>query len=77
MGLANVCGVDADMVGGSTVIQVFVTRKLPESILAPSDIVPRTFRGYRTDVVEIGQPVIETTVPQADKERRGDGGLRG
>ena len=34
MGLANVCEVDADMVGDSTLIQVFVTRKLPESRLA-------------------------------------------
>jgi hypothetical protein len=54
MGLPNVTGVGIGQKGGKEVIKVFVTRKVPESTLGPTEIIPRSLEGVRTDVEEIG-----------------------
>ena len=36
------------------VIKVFVSKKLPEHLLQPDEIIPKTLDGYQTDVEEIG-----------------------
>jgi hypothetical protein len=48
--LPNVTGVGIGEKNGKEVILVFVQRKLPESSLPPSAIIPRTIEGYETDV---------------------------
>ncbi len=58
MSKPNVTGVGIGERNGEPVIKVFVTRKLPESELQASEVVPRRIAGYRTDVEEIG--VIST-----------------
>lgn len=52
---ANVNGVGIGKRDGNTVLQVFVSRKVPESQLRADDIVPASVAGYPTDVVEIGE----------------------
>jgi hypothetical protein len=54
MSKANVTGVGMGERGGKAVMQVFVTRKLPESEVAAGDLIPKSVAGYPTDVVEIG-----------------------
>jgi hypothetical protein len=54
MELPNVNGVGIGKKGGKDVIKVFVTRKIPESALAPHEVVPRAIEGFETDVEEIG-----------------------
>lgn len=39
---------------GRIAIVVFVEVKVPESALRPSDVIPKMFNGYETDVVETG-----------------------
>ena len=60
----NVIGVSQELkprirngkiVSNERVIRVYVVKKLPESCLAPEDIVPKTIDGVSTDVVEIGE----------------------
>jgi hypothetical protein len=46
--------------GGEPVIKVFVTRKLPASEIAASELIPKTVAGYPTDVVEIGVVSAQT-----------------
>ena len=58
MSKANVTGVGIGERGGQTVIQVMVTRKLPESELPAGEVIPKKVAGYPTDVVETG--VIST-----------------
>ena len=55
MSKANVSGVGIGERDGKPAIQVFVTRKLPKSDLRAGDIVPETFAGFATRVVEIGE----------------------
>jgi len=50
----NVVGVGQGQRGGKPVITVLVTRKRPEAELPKEDLVPKTVRGFPTDVVEIG-----------------------
>ena len=50
----NVVGVGQGQRGGRPVIKVLVTRKRPEAELGREDLVPKTVRGFPTDVVEIG-----------------------
>ena len=50
----NVTGVGIGKRNGKPVIKVFVTRKLSESELRASDLVPKKVGGYPTDVEEIG-----------------------
>ena len=52
--LPNVVGVGIGQKEGNEVIKVFVTRKVPESVLQPQDIIPKALEGYATDVEEIG-----------------------
>ena len=54
MELPNVNGVGIGKKGGKDVIKVFVTRKVPESALAPHEVVPRSIGGFETDVEELG-----------------------
>jgi hypothetical protein len=52
--LPNVAGIGIGMKAGQAVIKVFVSRKQPESVLKPHEIVPKVLEGYPTDVEEIG-----------------------
>lgn len=54
MRLPNVVGLGIGEKAGKEVIKVFVTHKVPESTLAPGEVVPRTLDGYETDVEESG-----------------------
>jgi hypothetical protein len=54
MQLPNVTGVGIGEKSGKEVIKVFVTHKVPESLLHPREIIPRRLEGYETDVEEIG-----------------------
>ncbi|MFP5350584.1 MAG: hypothetical protein ACLGHO_12165 [Gammaproteobacteria bacterium] len=54
MQLPNVTGVGIGEKAGRAVIKVFVTHKLPESALKPSEVVPKSLDGYATDVEAIG-----------------------
>jgi hypothetical protein len=58
LSLPNVVAVGIGERDGAPAITVFVTRKLPESELAPDDLVPRSLDGHPVDVAEIG--VVET-----------------
>jgi hypothetical protein len=60
MRLPNVSGVDADLAANDGVIKVLVSRKLPDVQLSRADVVPRSFRGHPTDVIEIGEPESQT-----------------
>lgn len=61
LGLPNVTGVGIGEKGGRPAILVFVSRKLPESVLATQDIVPKTLGGYETDV----QPEVKVGPSQS------------
>jgi hypothetical protein len=50
MQLPNVTGVGISEKNGKEIIVVFVSKKVPESQLKPSDVVPKTCEGYETDV---------------------------
>jgi hypothetical protein len=54
MQLPNVTGVGIGEKSGKEVIKVFVTHKVPESLLHPREIIPKKLEGYETDVEEIG-----------------------
>ena len=54
MSKPNVTGVGIGKRNGKPVIKVFVTRKLSESELRASDLVPKKVAGYPTDIEEIG-----------------------
>jgi hypothetical protein len=56
--LPNVVAVGIGERGGKPAIAVFVTRKAPESELAPGERIPHTLDGQPVDVAEIG--VVET-----------------
>ena len=53
MRLPEVRGVDANVQANDGVIRVLVAQRRPGSE------VPPTFKGYPTEVVEIGEPTIE------------------
>jgi hypothetical protein len=50
LSLPNVSGVGIGEMNGKPVILVFVRRKLPESVLRSSEVIPRRLEGYATDV---------------------------
>ncbi len=52
--LPNVIGVGIGLKDDKQVIKVFVRRKLPENLLKPDEIIPKTLDGYQTDVEDIG-----------------------
>lgn len=52
--LPNVTGVGIGEKAGNVVMKVFVTHKVPESVLQPHEVVPKTLEGWETDVEEIG-----------------------
>jgi hypothetical protein len=52
--LANVVGVGIGARDGKEVVKVFVSRKVPESSLRASDVIPRILDGCDVDVEEIG-----------------------
>jgi hypothetical protein len=54
LSLPNVTGVGIGERVGKPVIKVFVTRKVPESQLAPEERVPRSLDGFDVDVETIG-----------------------
>lgn len=54
LALPNVTGVGIGERAGKPVIKVFVSRKVPESMLAPNDRVPAALEGFEVDVEEIG-----------------------
>lgn len=54
MQLPNVNGVGIGKKGGKDVIKVFVTRKVPEDVLRPDQIIPKMIGGIETDVEEVG-----------------------
>jgi hypothetical protein len=60
MRLPNVTGVAIGERAGEQVIKVFVTLKVPESLLRPEEIVPKTLDGCGTDVEEIGVITAQT-----------------
>lgn len=55
VGLAKVGGETTDEIA----VVVLVDEKVPESQLAPDDIIPRQMDGVRLDVQEIGQIVAQ------------------
>jgi len=59
MQMPNVTGIGIGKKGDKEVIKVFVTRKLPESMLQPYEIILKTIEGYETDVEEIGVVVCQ------------------
>jgi hypothetical protein len=61
MRLPNVTGVGIGDKAGKPVIKVFVTHKVPESVLQPDQIVPKSLEGYESDVEEIG--ILEAQTP--------------
>ncbi len=52
MRLPNVTGVGMSEKNGKEVIIVFVKKKVSESALQPSEIIPKTLESYETDVEE-------------------------
>ncbi len=52
MRLPNVTGVGIGEKKGKEVIIIFVKEKVSESALQPSEIIPKTLEGYKTDVEE-------------------------
>jgi hypothetical protein len=54
MQLPNVTGVGIGQKSGKDVIKVFVTHKVPDSVLQPHEVVPKMLEGYETDVEDIG-----------------------
>jgi hypothetical protein len=62
LGLPNVAGVGIGESDGVPVIKVFVTEKVPESMLSPEERVPTRLEGYDVDVEAIGsvQSQMET-----------------
>lgn len=52
--LPNVNGVAIGQKAGKEVIKVFVTHRVPETLLRAEEIVPKTLEGYATDVEELG-----------------------
>jgi hypothetical protein len=58
--LPNVVGVGIGEQDNQPVIQVLVSRKVPESALQPDEVVPKTLEGHRTDVEAIGSPSAES-----------------
>ncbi len=52
MRLPNVTGVGLSEKNGKEVIIVFVKKKVSESALKPSEIIPKTLETYETDVKE-------------------------
>ncbi len=54
LALPNVTGVGIGEREGRPVIKVFVTEKVPESLLRPDERVPASLEGYEVDVEEIG-----------------------
>ena len=54
LALRNVTGVGIGERAGEPVIKVFVVEKVPESALAPEELVPPSLEGYPVDVEEIG-----------------------
>ncbi len=61
LALPNVAGVGIGERGGKPVIKVFVTEKVPESMLAAEERVPASLEGYEVDVEEIGVVEAEAT----------------
>lgn len=58
--LPNVTGIGIGLKADKQVIKVFVSKKLPEHILKPDEIIPKTLDGYQTDVEEIGIVTIQS-----------------
>jgi hypothetical protein len=54
LALPNVTGLGIGERAGRPVIKVFVTEKVPESMLAPAERVPTSLDGYEVDVEAIG-----------------------
>jgi hypothetical protein len=54
LALPNVTGVGIGERAGQPVIKVFVTEKVPESMLAREERVPTSLDGYEVDVEAIG-----------------------
>src|SRR5581483_5374391 len=54
---------------GERVIKVFVTRKRPVGDVPPEEVIPRSFEGVMTDVVEGGQPRRSSDVGGAPPSR--------
>ncbi|MBI1746783.1 MAG: hypothetical protein HYR55_09370 [Acidobacteria bacterium] len=60
MRLPNVKGVGIGNKAGKAVIKVLVTHKVPEALLRPAEVVPKTLEGYDTDVEEIGNVMAQS-----------------
>ncbi|MEY3758521.1 MAG: hypothetical protein RIR39_12 [Pseudomonadota bacterium] len=58
--LPNVTGIGIGLKANKQVIKVFVSKKLPEHILKPNEIVPKKLDGYQTDVEEIGSVTTQS-----------------
>lgn len=52
--LPNVTGIGIGQKADKQFIKVFVSRKLPEDLLKPDEVIPKMLDGYQTDVEEIG-----------------------
>lgn len=60
MQLPNVTGVGIGERGGKEIIKVFVTKKVPEPVLQPQEVVPKMLQGYEIDVEEIDVLTAQT-----------------
>ena len=63
MSLPNVTGVGIGEKNGKPVIKVFVTHRVPESLLRPDEMIPAALEGYETDVEEVGDLTAQPRVP--------------
>ena len=54
---------------GEECICVGVVRKLPENRLREKDIVPKTYNGLKTDVIEVGEIVFQDSVLRTDDSK--------
>jgi hypothetical protein len=60
MQLPNVTGVGIGEKAGREVIKVFVTSKVPATLLRREEIIPEKLEGYQVDVEEIGTITAQT-----------------
>ncbi len=54
MSLPNVTGIAIGKRSGREIIIVFVTQKIPETELDPSEVIPKSLEGYEIHVDKIG-----------------------
>ena len=67
MALPNVQAVGIGRKAGKDVIKVFVSSKVPESLLRPDQRIPVTLEGYEVDIEEIGTISAQSSAPSKEE----------